>query len=273
MSAPASLYDWTKPALHKACNAAYRAYYAAKTDRAKAYFAAYPELKDPGHDYKAKDITAALPPGWAELAGLIPDGLRHRHHLSGNSSQILALALLGAAARLDPSHDYLVEDDALVMCIECKWAEEGMGTCSCAGAGGDPATGNCRDAVLNHRPLYWEATYEVFGLPDRQDGKPCPLSPVYQAVRNVAAALHLRPAGGVGVFGLIYDADNPYFGGCGDWPGWPDVLSVTLNNAHPNLRFRAVSWQELMPLLELDDDVRTWARKKHGLGLGGGASG
>ena len=46
-------------------------------------------------------------------------------------------------------------------------------------------------------------TYDIFRLLDRQEGKPCPLSPVYQAVRNVAAALALRPAGGVGVFGLI----------------------------------------------------------------------
>lgn len=249
--------------------------------------------------------------GSSGLADLIPAGLRHRHHLSGNSSQILALALLGAAARLDPSHDwlweafsplqpakskppsgepefeldpgvlgedhgrvtsvdYLVKDEGLVMCIECKWAEEGIGACSCAGAGGNPASGNCRDAVLNHRPLYWSTTYDVFRLPDRQEGKPCPLSPVYQAVRNVAAALALRPAGGIGVFGLIYDADNPYFGGCGEWPGWPKVLSDTLDDAHPDLHFRSVSWQQLMPLVELDDDVLDWARQKHGLGDSGG---
>lgn len=44
------------------------------------------------------------------------------------------------------------------------------------------------------------------------------------------------------------------------------MLSTTLNDAHPDLRFRAVSWQELMPLLELDEDVRDWAHQKHGLG-------
>jgi len=44
------------------------------------------------------------------------------------------------------------------------------------------------------------------------------------------------------------------------------ALSATLDDVHLDLRFRAVSWQELMPLLELDDDVRDWAREKHGLG-------
>lgn len=304
---PSPLYAWTKPELHVACNAAYRHYYNAKTERATAYFAAHPELKDPGHPYKAKDIAAALPPSWEGLADLIPPKLRHPQHLSGNSSQMLALALLGAARRLDPSHDWLwgafsplppattlppqggpeveldasvlgedpkrvtsvdyfvKDDESLVMCIECKWAENGMGGCSCERDGGDPATGQCRDAVLNHRPLYWSAASDVFHLPDREDGEPCPLSPVYQAVRNVAAALRLRPADGIGVFGLIYDAQNPYFAGCGKWPGWPAVLLEALDESHPDLRFRALSWQELMPLLPLDDDVRNWAREKHGL--------
>lgn len=302
-----SLSAWTQPELHRACSATHRAYYSAKTEAAKAYFTKHHELKHPTHAYKAKDIRAALPTGWEDLADLIPPPLRHRHHLSGNSSQVLALALLGAAARLDPSHnwlweafsplpparsappigrpevelspavlgedpkrptsiDYLVEDAGLVVCIECKWVEEGIGSCSCLRDGGDPALGKCRDAVLNQRPLYWQTTYEVFGLPERQDGKPCPLSPVYQAVRNVAAALELRPSGGLGVFGLIYDAENPYFAPCGDWPGWPAVLSDALEGAQDDLRFRSVSWQELLPLMPLDDEVRDWAREKHGLG-------
>jgi hypothetical protein len=302
-----SLYAWTKPQLHTACHVDYRSYYNDKTERAKAYFAAREHLKDPAHAYKAKDIAAALPPGWEGLADLIPRNLRHLHHLSGNSSQLLALGLLGAARRLDASHnwlwgalrplpparsfpvsgrpevelnanmlgedpprvtsiDYLVEDEELVMCIECKWAEEGIGGCSCARDGGDPSIGSCREAVRNHRPLYWSTAADVFHLPGRKDGQPCPLSPVYQAVRNVAAALELRPAGGVAVFGLIYDAANPYFSGCGKWPGWPTVLEKTLDGAHPDLRFRAISWQELMPLLPLDADVRTWASEKYGLG-------
>jgi hypothetical protein len=74
-----------------------------------------------------------------------------------------------------------------------------------------------------------------------------------------------HPHAGVGVFGLIYDNDNPYFAGCGAWPDWPAVLHAALDGSHPDLRFRAVSWQEMMGLLELDDNVRDWAREKHGL--------
>jgi hypothetical protein len=157
-------------------------------------------------------------------------------------------AVLGEDPRRVTSLDYYVKDDGLAMCVECKWAEAGMGGCSCARDGGDPATGRCRDAVLNDRPLYWETARDVFGLPKRVDGKSCPLSPVYQAVRNAAAALRLRPPDGLAVFGLIYDADNPYFAGCGDWPGWAAMLSFVLDDAHPDLVFRAVSWQaEVVP--------------------------
>lgn len=301
-----SLYAWTSARIFEQCHRAWLDYDAAKRDSYIAYFEARPELAHPAQAWSAKNIASALPPGWEGLADLIPTG-RHAKHLSGKSSQILALALLGASAKLDAAHpwlwhafsplppatsqlptatvefeltvdvlnetgrrrtsvDYLVEDPGLVMLIECKWREDGIGNCSCADSGGDPAVGNCRDAVRDERPAYWSTAHDVFGLPNRQNGKPCPLSPVYQAVRNVAGALALRPDGGIGVFGLIYDADNPYFAGSGDWPGWPTVLHDALDEAHPDLRFRAVSWQALMPLLELDDDVRSWAREKHGLG-------
>lgn len=306
MSEPFPLYAWTKSELHQACSAAYNRYRRQRTEAAKAYFAAHLELKHVDHAYKARDITAALPVGWDGLADLIPPKLRHLHHLSGNSSQLLALGLLGVARRLDPSHawlweafsplppvqqdfpngapeveldpavlgedpdrvtsvDYLVEATGLVMCVECKWTEEGIGACSCKRAGGDPAAGRCRQAVRDDRPKYWHTAAEVFGLPARQDGAACSLSPVYQAVRNVAAALELAGPGKTGVFGLIFDAENPYFAGCGKWPGWPEVLREVLDEAHPRLRFRAVSWQELVPLLPLDDATRDWAAMKYGL--------
>ena len=304
MSSP--LYMWTSQAIREQCGEAYNVYKREKTERAKAYFAEHPELRDPEHEYKAKNIAAALPPGWEGLAELIPPKLRHRHFRSGNSSQMLALALLGASRTLDPSHqwlwqafgtlpspahqpptgdievalepdllnedpervtslDYRVVDEGLVMCIECKWTEAGIGACSCDRAGGDSAEGRCRAAVLKERPLYWATAKDVFFLPDRVDGKPCPLSAVYQAVRNVAAANALRPPDGLGVFGLIYDADNPYFKTCGEWPGWPAVLAEALDG-HEKLRFRSTSWQQLIELMPLDDDIRAWAREKHGLG-------
>jgi hypothetical protein len=63
-------------------------------------------------------------------------------------------------------------------------------------------------------------------------------------VRNVAAALALAAPEQDAVFGLIYDAENPYFAGSGDWPGWPDALRTTLEETESGLRFRAVSWQD-----------------------------
>jgi hypothetical protein len=69
----------------------------------------------------------------------------------------------------------------------------------------------------------------------------------------------------VPVFALIYDQENPYFGGVGAWPGWPAVLEHTLLGQDEQIRFRAVSWQELLPLLPIDDDLREWAKEKHRL--------
>lgn len=307
MMTTADLYQWTKPRIEAECHRAWLDYDGALGDRYTRYFQEHPEFANTEQVWSAKDIESALPPGYGGLAERLPSG-RHSQHLSGKSSQILALALLGASAKSDPSHqwlwnafspikpgasqlpratfevevatgvlgeqsgrrtsvDYLIEDPEVVICIECKWREDGIGSCSCADHEGcEPATGACRNVIRDGRPIYWETARDVFFLPERRDGSPCPLSPVYQAVRNMAAALRLSEPDGVGVFGLIYDANNPYFAGCGDWPGWPTVLSAALrDDAHTRARFRAVSWQELMPLLELDDGVRNWARDKHGL--------
>ena len=50
----------------------------------------------------------ALPESeWAGLADLLPVSERHRHNLSGNSSQVVALGLLGVGAKRDPSLSWL----------------------------------------------------------------------------------------------------------------------------------------------------------------------
>jgi hypothetical protein len=69
------------------------------------------------------------------------------------------------------------------------------------------------------------------------------------------------------IFGLIYDENNPYFAGCGSWPGWPTVLAEAFAaNADPQrFRFASISWQDLAPLLRLDDDAAHWAHEKHAL--------
>jgi len=300
------LHTWTTARIDEQCREHWVAYDSAKTAWYTEYFH-NDSHRHPLKAWSAKNIACALPPRWEELADLVPTG-RHSQHLSGKSSQLLALALLGASARLDPtlrwlweafsplqpakakrprgifevevgkdvlnettgrrtSVDYLVTDPGVVICIECKWCEEGLGKCSCASRPGcDPATGACYAVMRDERPALWATAAERFGLPALSEGQPCPLSPVYQAVRNAAAAMNLRPDGGIGVFGLIYDADNPYFAGCGEWPGWVAVLARALPDVHSDLRFRAVSWQDLMPVLVLDDAARAWAHEKHGLG-------
>ena len=77
--------------------------------------------------------------------------------------------------------------------------------------------------------------------------------------RRYLATVGRRP-----VFALIYDAENPYFAGCGSWPGWPAVHDYTLRGQDESIRFRAISWQELVALLP-DDKLREWARDKHRL--------
>jgi hypothetical protein len=301
------LSTWTGHEIYEESRVAYSSYAKAKTESYVAYFAAHPELRDEHHPYKARDLAAALPEEWGGLADYLPAGGRHQHHLSGNSSQALALGLLGVGTRLDPSLSWLWEalgssasplpprstmsapqwqfeltvapdvlgeqprqtsidfvgsDASALLCIECKWVEAGLGPCSCPAPA--PLTGTCSDRVLA-RDAYWTTAYDVFHLPAREVGKSCPLSFTYQAVRTAAAALALAQDGQLPVFGLIYDAKNPYFAGCGDWPGWPAALAATLPADESPVRFAAVSWQELLPLLPLDVAAAFWASEKHGL--------
>lgn len=306
MTEAAHLANWSGPEVAAQCRKAYNAYRANKTESYRAYFTANPHLKADNHGYKAKDLVAALPEEWAPLADQLPVSERHVHHLSGNSSQVLALGLLGVGRRFDPSLqwlwsafgplpplasstlpasefeyklgpevlgeqprqtsvDFYVEVPAALACIECKWTEAGIGECGCGDAAA--AIADCSDKVLK-RPAYWKTAYEVLHLPEREAGKPCPLSFTYQAVRNVAAAFALTRDGQQPVFGLIYDADNPYFAGSGTWPGWPTALHATLNYAGSPVHFTSTSWQELVQHVPLDGAARAWASDKHGLHQG-----
>jgi hypothetical protein len=160
------------------------------------------------------------------------------------------------------SVDFLVRDPAALICIEAKWVEPGIGSCSCEGDG--PLTSRCSERVLA-RSAYWKVASEVFHLPEREVGSPCPLSFTYQAVRTVAAALALAAGEQAPVFALIYDADNPYFASCGNWTGWPATLDATLNDLGSPVRFASTSWQELISLVPLDGPAAEWALEKHGL--------
>jgi hypothetical protein len=329
MSESLHLAQWTGPLIRAECSQAYREYLERRTQQYQRWFAAHSELKDPGHSYKAKDMATALPSGWSALGDLLPARERHLHYRSGKSSQILALGLLGAGARLDPSLDWLfrglgpvrspaarppklvfehkldaavlgesprqtsidvfLDDPDVLLCGEAKWTEEGMGKCSCGRASpkGDPndddsvdeelddeqlakatparaaAAGNC-SAHVRDRTAYWD-TLAAMAMPGRTDGKPCPLSFTYQAVRNIAAARALAKPGQQTVFLLLYDARNPYFSGHGNWCGWPAHLAATVDPLATGVRFASVSWQELTKGMRLDDATVEWAREKHGL--------
>jgi hypothetical protein len=302
MSTALDLAGWTHDAVHRECRDAYNQYSGDLDRHYATYFATHPDERGT-HLRKAADLERALPPGWDYLGDELPERVRHRHHLSGRSSQVLALAVLGAANRLDFSLDWLskglaplpetdsplrpprfeyelppdalnespnvtsidffVETSSLVICVEAKRGEDGMGRCSCPR--GAPAIADCAAKVLE-RPAYWQVAYDLFGMPHRQEGQPCPVSLGYQAIRSVAAARYLATGARQPVFALIYDADNPYFGGVGSWPGWPRVLAHTLAGHESKILFRAVSWQDLLPLLPIDDELRSWIRDKHRLG-------
>lgn len=100
---PCQLRYWTKESIDRECKGAYRAYEAAVIDRYTRYFAARLHLRCPWQRYSARSLAAALPPGLSALQQLIPLEHLHRYARSGRSSQTLGLALLGAAARRDPS--------------------------------------------------------------------------------------------------------------------------------------------------------------------------
>lgn len=297
------LAAWTKGEVDQICNKPYGVYVRGLTEHYRQYFAEHPELAG-DHPLKAKDLGSALPPGADFLEEYLPEKLWHLQHLSGRSSQIVALALLGLAWRLDPSVrwleealrlpgllrspaptvrfevglesqllnesplvttiDFLVEDEATVICLEAKFGEDGMGRCGCPV--GAPPVANCSKKVLE-RSLYWETAADVFFLPDRVPGKPCPIASSYQAVRNAAAARALAGVDRRPVFVLLYDERNPYFHRIDTWPGWADLLARTLQDAErlDRLWFRAVSWQELLPQLPLDEAARARAREKHAL--------
>jgi hypothetical protein len=306
-AAAGPLGGWSLPAVDAQCQAAWRRHDRRLGTRYARYFEAHPEL---GGEQRtsARDLTAALPPGWEALAGTIPTDGWQRQHLSAKSSQTLGVGLLGVAAERDPSlawlwealaplppaadtapavefaHvvgpellgerprqtsiDVLIDDPHVLIGIETKWREHGIGPCRCRGEGFGPAPGERCSRRVEQRDAYWETAGAVLGLDGRGPDEPCSISPVYEAVRHAAALRALTGPDRPAVLALLYDADNPYFTADGDWPGWPALLREAVDaNADPErFRFAAVSWQELVPALPLDERTRAWAADKHGLG-------
>ena len=303
------LDHWTSRAIDHECRTAYRQYEKTRCLQYIKYFDRHPELRCPRQSHSARSLAAALPPGWGEqLETLIPRNAWHVHARSGKSSQTLALALLGSAARLDPSLrwfwrafnlpapssqqksafrfeqslppslldekpratvlDFAVDHPGFFVAVESKWTEQGLGVCSCGSRndGSPNAGGYCAARVVNRKD-YWRVAEELFGLPTgRLPLFGCPISPAYQAIRNVAAAQKLADGKRPFAFVLLYDAEDPYFRATGTWPGWPAVLGEHLKRHEQiGFHFHATSWQELVPKLPLDGAVRRWAKEKHRL--------
>lgn len=285
------LAAWTGEAIDAACASPYNAYVDEVRARHIAYFAAHPELRSSSQSFIAVNRAAAFPPGASHLGSVLPEREWHRHHLSGGSSQVLAIALLTAARDADRSlawlpfaeslgaspmtlfevtvapellneHprqttlDYLVLGDQRVVAAEAKFTERGFGTCSCPRR----AEGVCSPAV-QRRQQYWRVAKELF-LPEPAAGS-CSLSVAYQAIRNVAAAAAIAGRAREASFVLFYDDRNPYFAGSGEWPGWAAVLDELCRYA--SVSFVALTWQELLRRVVVDRHVLKWARDKHGL--------
>lgn len=84
---------WTYEGIRDQCREPYRRYTQDLDAHYRAYFASHRDYAGV-HSRQARDIEAALPPGWGHLADDLPEKARHRHHLSGRSSQVLAVSLL-----------------------------------------------------------------------------------------------------------------------------------------------------------------------------------
>lgn len=124
--------------------------------------------------------------------------------------------------------DFFAESSGAVLCIEAKWTESGIGTCSCE----EPDIGHCNELILG-RDAYWTAAERVFGLSRPEEGTPCPIHAGYQAVRNAAAAIALG-GGREAAFGLISTpriptSVPPDVGRGGPWSyerRWPTTATV-----------------------------------------------
>jgi hypothetical protein len=283
---------WTKRGVDAECAKGYRAYTAEVRERHKRYFNAHPERLGGENDFGALDRAAALPLGSEHLANALPAQAWHRHHLSGPSSQVVAIALLAAAESADPSRcwlphadtcgepstslfelevapfllnehprqtslDYLVTGDTGVVAVEAKFTEQGFGTCSCKRR----VEGICSSRVLE-RP-YWKVAQRELDLLRLPEQKGCPLSLAYQPVRNIAAAAAIAGPERQAAFVLLYDERNPHFTGYGRWKGWVDVLAS--HARYSTVAVASLSWQQLLDRVDVGSVVRTWASEKHGL--------
>jgi hypothetical protein len=286
-----SLADWTTERIDAECVNSYDEYLAQLRLGHITYFEGRPEQRSETCPFVARNREGAFPDDWDHLAGALAARVWHRHHLSAGSSQVLEIALLASATRADPllgwlsdarclrrpltlfevelapsvlrerprqtSLDWLVLDRHNVIAAEAKFTERGLGQCSCEGR----EAGLCSERVLE-RP-YWCVASKDMRLHRYASRARCDLSLAYQAVRNVAAAQAIAAGRRSTGFLLLYDVRNPYFVGSRAWPGWIRMLSQLMTRSATT--FMPLSWQGLLGRAPVDDQVRAWAREKHGL--------
>ena len=155
--------------------------------------------------------------------------------------------------------DVLLSSPSQRVAIECKFLEDGFGTCSRTDRRKYPdpkkhCDGNYRfQNGRSHRCAlaeigirYWEHLPHLFNWPSDRDHEPCPFQATYQLARNSLAATitkkgALRTTGGHVL--VMYDARSPAFQGGGKADEqWESVVRACL---HEGL-FRRLSWQRLL---------------------------
>lgn len=94
---------------------------------------------------------------WDALGGGLPGPRSRPPRFKFESKR--AKELLGETGGAT-SVDFYVEDDAAVICCECKWVERGFG-CTCSTTVDAP--GKCRPGIYNCA-AYWETARDVFRL-------------------------------------------------------------------------------------------------------------
>ena len=153
----------------------------------------------------------------------------------------------------------VVETETIVLCIEVKWTERGLGKCHCGPVA--RSTSTCTAAVLG-RSAYWTTAARSLGIA-REPGQPCQLGLGYQAVRLLAATRALASPQRRPVAILLYDGRNPYFAGNDDWEGWAPALTMVTEDSP--VEFVAIRWQDLVEALPRDRALKTWLTDKHKL--------
>lgn len=299
-----SLSQWTKPDVDAQCVAAHGRYDRALALHYTKYFAQHTELRGE-RPYCASSLEAALPTQWNVLARRLPTNRRHQHYLSGKSSQVLALGLLGAAAELDPSHrwlsqlldcrwngivssefeytldprilgeqlgrvtsiDYLVAGDEMFVCLETKWREEGLGACSCGRSSDADDEADPTVGECSERVLRRAAYWDTsHDIFKLPDRSPPKYCPISTSYQAVRNVAAARLLSAGRPFAFILIYDDRN-PYFGETNDWPGWPALLRSALLDDgmFRFRAVSWQHLVTMLPLDESVKVWAREKHQL--------